>query len=92
MRPRHLCVLAHQVDIQIERAAEPLDQGYCSGLGRLTGKARLIDQMCGNATVDDAQHLTHDGRAAAGQRVSVTPSIPGFAINGYHSRIQINLN
>jgi len=50
------------VDIQIERAAEPLDQGCCSGLGRFTGKARLPDQMRGNAAVDDPQHLTHDGR------------------------------
>ena len=44
-----------EMDIQIERAAEPLDQGYCPGLGRPTGKPRLLDQMCGNATVDDAQ-------------------------------------
>jgi len=31
LRPRHSCVHAHQVDIQIQRASEALDQGDRAG-------------------------------------------------------------
>jgi hypothetical protein len=42
------------VDIQIERAADTLNQGDRTSLDRLTGKVRLLDQMPGHATVEDA--------------------------------------
>ena len=36
-------------------------------LGRLAGKSSLLNQVTGNASVDDAEHLAHDGRAAREQ-------------------------
>lgn len=48
------------MDIQIERAAETLYQGCCPGLGRLTGKTRFLDQMCGKTAVDNTERPHHD--------------------------------
>jgi len=56
-----------QVDVQVERAAETLDQGDHTSLGRLAGKPRLRDQVRGDAAVDKGQHMTHDRRAAREQ-------------------------
>ena len=45
----------------------PVKQGDRAGVGRLAGKACLLDQVCGDAAVDDTQHLSHDGRTAREQ-------------------------
>lgn len=45
-----------EVDVEVQRAAEALDQGDRAGLGRLTRKARLLDQVRGYAAIDDAEH------------------------------------
>ena len=66
-RPRHSCAHAHQVNIQIQRATEPPDEGDRASLGRPTGKDRFLDQVRGETTVDDAEHPAHDGRAAGEQ-------------------------
>ena len=55
-----------EVDIQVERAAEALEQGDRAGVGRLVGKPGLLDQVGGETTVDDAEHLAHEGWAAPG--------------------------
>lgn len=52
------------MDIEVKRTAEALDQGGRAGLGRLTGKTGLLDQICSDATIDDAEHPAHDCRAA----------------------------
>jgi len=57
---RHYCLPARQVNIEIERAAESLDQGHSTRLGRGAGHSRLINQMCLDSPVDDAQYLPHD--------------------------------
>jgi hypothetical protein len=44
-----------------------LDQGERAGLGRPTGKPRLLDQVRGDAAVDDAEHPAHDLRAVGEQ-------------------------
>ena len=38
-----------QVDVEIQGAAEALDQSDRTGLGRLTGRPRLLDQGRGDA-------------------------------------------
>ena len=53
-----------EVDVEVQGAAEALDQGDRACMGRLAGKSSLLDQVRGNASVDDAEHLAHDGRAA----------------------------
>jgi len=47
-----------KMDVKVERAAESLDQGDRTGLGPLAGISRLLDQVRGDAAVDDAEHLT----------------------------------
>lgn len=49
-----------EVDIQIERAAEALDQGHGASLYHGICKARFMCQVRGDGSVDDAQHLSHD--------------------------------
>jgi hypothetical protein len=56
-----------EVDVEVQRAAEALDQGDRTGLGRLTRKPRLLDQVRGYAAVDDAEHSAHDLGAAREQ-------------------------
>ena len=70
MRPRHSCVHAHQVNIEIERAAKTLDQRHGAGVGRLPGEPCLLDQMRGDRAVDDTQHLPHDLWAGLGMLLS----------------------
>ena len=48
-------------------AAEALDQGDRTRVGRFTAKARLVDQVRGDAAVDDAEHPAHDIGAAGEQ-------------------------
>lgn len=57
------------VDTQIRPAAEVLDQGHCPCLCRLARKISLLDQVCGDAAMDDIEHSAHDGRAAGEQIV-----------------------
>ncbi len=54
--------------IQVKGASEALNQGDCAGLGALTGKPGLLDQVGSDAAVDDAEHLAHDGRVAREQK------------------------
>ena len=62
------CASMHsKVDVEIQRTAEALDQGDRAGLGRLTGEPGLLDQVRGDAAVDDAEHPAHD-RGAAGEQ------------------------
>ena len=49
-----------QVDVEVERTTKALDQSDRAGSGRLVSVTCFSDQMCGNDTVDDAQHATHD--------------------------------
>ncbi len=55
------------MDIQIECRAEALDQRDRAGLGYLFCEARLLDQVCGDDAVDDAQHPAHDLRPTGEQ-------------------------
>jgi len=48
------------VEMDVERTAESLDQGHRPGAGLLAGEPRLVDQMGGDHTVDDAEHPAHD--------------------------------
>jgi len=48
-----------KVDIQIQRAAKTLDQGHCTGLCHGFRKARLVCQMRGDGSVDDAPRPGH---------------------------------
>ena len=57
-----------EVEVEIQRTAEALDQGDCPGLGPRAGKPGLLDQVGGDAAVDDAEHPAHDGRAAREQQ------------------------
>ncbi len=57
-----------EVDVQVERAAEALNQGDRAGLGALAGKPSLPRQVGGDAAVDDGEHLAHDGRVAREQK------------------------
>lgn len=56
-----------EVNIEVQRTAEALDQGDRAGLGRLTEEARLPDQVRGDAAVDNAEYPTHDLRPARKQ-------------------------
>ena len=49
-----------EVDVEIERAAETQDQGDRTGMSRLAGETGLLHQVGRDATVDDAEHMTHD--------------------------------
>ena len=53
MRPRHSCVHAHQVDIQVQCAAEALNQGN--------------GPCVSNCAADIIQRLAHDFRLAGKQ-------------------------
>ena len=55
---------ARQVDVEVKRTAEALDQGDRAGLGRLTRKAGLLAQVRGDAAVDDAEHPAQEIGAA----------------------------
>ena len=44
-------------------AAEALDQRHGAGVCRFVGLPSLRNQVRGYASVDDAEHPAHDGRA-----------------------------
>ena len=53
--------------VDVQRTTEALDQGDRAGLGCLTREPRLLDQVRGNAAVDNAEHTAHDLGAAGEQ-------------------------
>jgi hypothetical protein len=57
-----------KVNVEIQRTAKPLDQRHGTGARRSAGKPGLPDQVRGNDTVDNAEHLTHDVRAGREQK------------------------
>ena len=60
-----------KVDVEVERTTEALDQSDRAGSGRLVSVACFSDQMRGNHTVDDAEHLAHDLGAAGEQEAQL---------------------
>ena len=44
------------VNVEIERAAEALDQRHCAGLRGCRGTTDLSDQITCNRASDDAEH------------------------------------
>jgi len=48
------------VEVEVERTTEALDQSDRAGSGRLVSVASFSDQMRGNDTLDDTQHATHN--------------------------------
>ena len=48
-----------QVDVGVERTTEALDQSDRAGSSRLVSVV-FFDQMRGNGTLDDTQHVTHN--------------------------------
>jgi hypothetical protein len=57
-------------NVHIERAAEALDQRQGAGVGHLTGKPGLLNQMRGDGAVDNAEHRAHDRRAGMASKVA----------------------
>ena len=57
-----------EMDIQVQRTAETLDQSYSTGAGRFVRLPCLFDQMRSDGAVDNAQHLAHDRRSAGEQK------------------------
>ena len=53
-----------KVNIQIQCTAKSLNQGDGAGVRHLVSEPRLPDQVCGNHTVDNTQHPSHDRRTA----------------------------
>ena len=49
-----------EVDVEVERTTEALDQSDRAGSGRLVSVPSFSDQMRGNDTVDDAEDPAHD--------------------------------
>jgi hypothetical protein len=49
-----------QVDVEVERTTEALDQSDRAGSSRLVSVVSFSDQMRGNDTLDDTQHATGD--------------------------------
>lgn len=60
-----------KVNVEVQCTAEALDQGDGTGLGRLVGIARFLDQMRGDDAVNDAQHPAHDLRPAGEQKAQL---------------------
>ena len=80
-----------EMNIQIQRTAEALDQHHCAGLCHGFGVTGFVGHMRGNGRVDDAQHLVHHGGLAGEQeaqwkgdaedprqRAKKTPRMRGF--------------
>ena len=63
----HTIIHARQVDIEIERTPESLNQRDGTGAGRRAGKACFFEQVRGNAAIHDAEHLAHDRRTPGKQ-------------------------
>jgi len=64
-----------KVNIQIQGAAESLDQGYSPGLGGGAGTPGLVDEMGLDGPVDDTQYPAHDLGSACEQE----PELEGKA-------------
>lgn len=76
-----------EVQVQIQRAAETLDQGDRAGLRRLPREARLLDQVRSDAPVDDAEHPAHDlgaAREQEAQRIRDTQHPLTHRLRGKH--------
>jgi hypothetical protein len=56
-----------EVDVEVQRTAEALDQGHRAGTRPLASEPGLLDQMADDGTIDDAEHLAHDSRTAREQ-------------------------
>ena len=48
-----------EVQVEVERTPEALDQRHRAGVGALGTEAGLADQMRGDDAVDDPQHASH---------------------------------
>jgi len=57
-----------EMNVQIQRTAEALDERDGTGVCRFVGLPSLFDQVRGNDTVDDAEYLTHDRRSTGEQK------------------------
>lgn len=57
-----------KVDVEIERAAEALDEGDRAGVRAAAGEARLADEITRDAAVDDAEHAREGARVAGEQK------------------------
>jgi len=56
-----------EVNVEVQGAAEALFEGDRACLGRFAGKSSLLGQVPGDASVNYADHLTHDARSAGKQ-------------------------
>ena len=56
-----------EMDVQVQRAAEALDQGHGTSLCKGFCKARFVCQVRGDGAVDDAQYPGH-GLGVAGKQ------------------------
>ena len=57
--------------IQVECRSKPLDQRDSTRAGCFIRQPCLLDQVCGDGAVDDAQHLTHNRRTAGKQKAQL---------------------
>ncbi len=57
-----------EVNVEIQRAAETLDEGDGASASRGVCVTGLVGQMRGNGAVDDAQHTPHDIWATGKQK------------------------
>lgn len=76
-----------EVDIEVQRAAEALDQCDRAGLGRLSGESRLLDHVRGDAAVNNTEHTGQDLRGSRTGSVTdrgcSTPTGAPAARHGY---------
>ena len=56
-----------EVDVEIKRTAETLDERHCTGAGDTSSAPALPDLVAGKRLANDAQHLAHDRRAGSEQ-------------------------
>ena len=56
-----------KVDVEIQGAAEALDQCHGTGLSRRVGQSGFLDEMRGDRSVDDPEHRSDLGRLARQQ-------------------------
>ena len=55
------------MDVDVKRTAEALDQRHRASACGLASESGPMDQVAGDHTIDDAEHLAHD-RWAAGEQ------------------------
>ena len=77
--------------IEIKGTSEALDQRNRASAGRLARKSRLLDPVRSDATVDDAEHLTHHCRAVREQELDnlIGNAIEHTPANG---RVELSLD